>query len=43
MPTSHLYQISDILEIISLIRPRSVLDVGVGFGKYGLLAREYLE
>lgn len=24
------------------LRPRSVLDVGIGFGKYGMLAREYL-
>ncbi len=43
MPTSHLYQISDIIEIIFLTQPKSVLDVGVGFGKYGMLAREYLE
>lgn len=26
-----------------LLRPRSVLDIGIGFGKYGVLAREYLE
>jgi hypothetical protein len=25
------------------LRPKSVLDVGVGFGKWGVLAREYLE
>ena len=25
------------------LKPKSVLDIGVGFGKYGLLCREYLE
>ena len=43
MPTSNLNQISDIVELIVAANPRSVLDVGVGFGKYGVLAREYLE
>lgn len=43
MPTSHFYQINQILELIVLTGPRSLLDVGVGFGKYGFLAREYLE
>ena len=43
MPTSSLHQISDIVEMIVAADPRSVLDVGVGFGKYGVLAREYLE
>ena len=43
MPTSHYYQIGKIVEIMLLLRPRSVLDVGIGYGKYGVLAREYLE
>jgi len=43
MPTSNLHQISDIVELIVTVDPRSTLDVGVGFGKYGVLAREYLE
>jgi hypothetical protein len=43
MPTSHFYQINQILELIVLTEPKSILDVGVGFGKYGFLAREYLE
>ncbi len=25
------------------LQPRSVLDIGVGFGKWGFLAREYLD
>jgi len=43
MPTSHFYQISTIVEVMFRLQPKSVLDVGVGFGKYGILAREYLE
>ena len=43
MPTSHWQQLNEIVEIIVLIKPRSLLDVGTGFGKYGVLAREYLE
>lgn len=43
MPTSHLNQLNEILELLKRTNPRSVLDVGVGFGKYGLLAREYLD
>ena len=26
-----------------LLRPHSVLDIGIGYGKYGVLAREFLE
>jgi len=43
MPTSQPYQLNEIIELIILTRPQKVLDVGVGFGKYGLLSREYLE
>ena len=43
MPTSHLYQLNEIVELIVLTNPTSVLDIGVGFGKYGFLAREFLE
>lgn len=43
MPTSHHRQISTIVEAIIFLNPQSVLDIGVGFGKYGVLCREYLE
>ncbi len=43
MPTSHPYQLNEIVELILLANPKTMLDVGVGFGKYGFLAREYLE
>jgi len=43
MPSSQHYHISKILDIIIHINPMSVLDIGTGFGKYGVLCREYLE
>ncbi|MFC1564667.1 hypothetical protein ACFL6G_07000, partial [candidate division KSB1 bacterium] len=43
MPSSHLFQVSKIVELISILVPQSVLDIGFGFGKYGFLCREYLE
>jgi SAM-dependent methyltransferase len=43
MPTSEHWQIPRIVEVIVRERPRSVLDVGAGYGKYGVLAREYAD
>lgn len=43
MPSSWPSQISPILNLIVAAAPRSVLDIGPGFGKYGVLCREYLE
>src|SRR3989344_5395590 len=43
MPGSHSQQLNEIVEIMVLLKPKSILDVGVGFGKYGVLAREYLD
>ncbi|MFQ5742157.1 MAG: hypothetical protein ACE5HV_01075 [Acidobacteriota bacterium] len=43
MPSSEPCQLSTVTEIIERLDPRSLLDVGVGFGKYAMLAREYLE
>lgn len=43
MPSSHHYQLNEILELIIETNPRKLLDIGIGFGKYGFLAREYLE
>lgn len=43
MPSSQYNQINEIIEIISRLRPKKLLDIGPGFGKYGVLAREYLE
>lgn len=43
MPTSHYFQLNEIITLIKIIEPQSVLDIGVGFGKYGVLSREYLD
>lgn len=42
MPSSHTYQINEIMELVILTDPKSILDVGVGFGKYGVLCYERL-
>jgi len=43
MPTSHYSQLNQIMSIIFHVKPKSILDIGVGFGKFGVLCREYLE
>ena len=43
MPFSNSSQISTILGFMEEIQPKSILDVGVGFGIYGLLARINIE
>lgn len=42
MPVSHTYQISTIMESIILCNPKSILEIGIGFGKYGVLCYERL-
>ena len=43
MPSSQHYHISKIMDLVIGLKPNSVLDIGAGFGKYGILCREYLE
>lgn len=43
MPTSYHGQISTILDIVLSQEPKIILDVGIGFGKYGVLLREMLD
>jgi len=43
MPSSHHYQLNEIIELIIETNPVKLLDIGIGYGKYGFLAREYLE
>ena len=43
MPTSDLYNIAPVMTVLMNLKPKSVLDVGCGFGKYGMLMREYLD
>lgn len=43
MPSSFPDALSVVAAWVQALRPVSVLDVGIGFGKYGLLFREYLD
>lgn len=43
VPTSAPYAIPVIVNAVRQVRPRSILDVGTGFGKYGMLFREYTD
>ena len=43
MPSSVPYAVPIIANIARQLRPARVLDVGVGFGKYGFLIREYTD
>ena len=43
MPSSFPDALSVVAAWVQALGPSSVLDVGIGFGKYGLLFREYLD
>jgi hypothetical protein len=43
MPTSDFAPIPAVMSIVCSLKPRSICDVGVGCGKYGLLFREGLD
>lgn len=43
MPTSEASNITAIVQAVCTINPKSILDLGVGCGKYGALCREYLD
>lgn len=43
MPVSDYHPISDALDIIEQIQPASVLDIGIGYGRWGVLCREILD
>ncbi|MFQ5481448.1 MAG: class I SAM-dependent methyltransferase [Nitrospinaceae bacterium] len=43
MPTSTFAGLEDSAYFLDQIRPRSILDIGVGFGRTAFLAREYLD
>lgn len=43
MPTSWYHTIPRIMSRVLIEQPASVLDIGIGFGKYGLLLREALD
>jgi hypothetical protein len=43
MPSSRYDLIPDVLNIVTQLQPKSILDCGIGYGKYGVLFREYLD
>ena len=43
MPSSRPNTIPTVIHIVKQLRPSSILDVGVGFGKWGHLFREYTD
>lgn len=43
MPSSRYEVIPLVLDIVTGMQPRSILDVGIGTGKFGMLFREYLD
>jgi len=43
LPSSFYGNIPKIIEFIIKWKPQTILDIGVGFGKFGLLCREYMD
>lgn len=43
MPTCWYEPVPSILDLVKIAQPNSILDVGPGFGKFGVLIRELLE
>ena len=43
MPTSHPILLTPVAKQIMLCQPDSILDLGIGNGKWGVLAREYTD
>jgi hypothetical protein len=43
MPSSDVSNVPFVIDELVKLDPESILDIGVGFGKWGCLAREYLE
>ena len=43
MPSSRFEVIPIVLQWVTNLQPKSIIDLGIGFGKYGVLFREYLD
>lgn len=43
MPSSRVITIPIVISVLRQVSPRTILDVGVGFGKFGFLFREYTD
>jgi SAM-dependent methyltransferase len=42
MASSFVIQIPIIIDVVKALNPKSILDIGKGFGKYGFLVHEYI-
>lgn len=43
MKTSNAASISGLIEVIAVYDPKTIVDIGAGSGKYGMLCREYVK
>jgi hypothetical protein len=43
VPVSDYHSISDVLHVVEQINPKSIFEVGVGFGKWGSVLREVVD
>jgi hypothetical protein len=43
MPNSPFSMMNGIMQTIDMVKPKSILDIGVGFGRAGFLIREYFD
>ena len=43
MPSSRYDLIPKVLDLVTTWKPESICDLGIGYGKYGMLFREYLD
>lgn len=43
MPSSRFEHISDVVSVITSLKPKTFLDVGCGFGRWGFLTREFCD
>ena len=43
MPVSDYRHIPDVLDAVCQVNPKTILDIGIGFGRWGILCREVLE
>src|SRR3972149_759069 len=43
MPSSRPELIPFVINLVMQLQPRSILEIGTGFGEYGFLFREYLD
>lgn len=43
MPTSDYHHLTDVLHVLEQLRPASLLEIGIGHGKWGVMCRDALE